>query len=1170
MRNCVAAIVIFTALSPFAQRTDADTIIISTTTTINDGDTSLHNHDVIVRGATLIINGEHPLNSLTIERNVSNIPGVLTHTPGFTNGVVNGVSLLVAEDVFIQGADGKLLGSAININGCGFAANHGPGTGGSAGPSSGGGGAGHGGAGGNGGNVNGVGGGTYGSFEFPTAFGSGGGTGAAVAGGAGGGAVRLTVGGALTLDGIILANGLSTVTGSGGGGAGGSVLIECGPFGGVGSITANGGSGNVTGGEGAGGRIAVHCAYIWSGIPCNAYGGNGDRTGAAGTFFFYNDNVRNSQLFIDNGDRPFVQAITEMSGEVQIPGRLEIRNGGRLGPPVGDSSLHLVVADLAFVDTDGYLYADGRGHMAGQGLGAGGSVGGSTGGGGAGHGGAGGNGSNVNGVGGGTYGSFATPNAFGSGGGTGANVVGGPGGGVIRLSCLTFLLIDGVISANGASTTTGSGGGGAGGSIWIDTNSLGGTGLITANGGSGNSSGGEGAGGRVALYSQFNSLTFDVANLRALGGTGERTGAAGTVYYKRSTSLPAELIVDNGAQPFVQAITEMSGEVTVPENLVVRNGGRVGPPVNNSTLHLIVQGDATVAADGTIEANGRGFGPGTGPGAGGSAGASTGGGGAGHGGAGGNGSNVNGVGGPTYGSFTDPMALGSGGGTGASVAGGAGGGAFRLSVNGNLTVDGVISVNGGSTITGSAGGGSGGSLVVNCGNLLGTGVISANGGSGNSSGGEGGGGRVAVFADNSTFDDTNIRAHGGAGDRVGGAGTVQYKPSTASPEVLIIDNGDQAFVQAITEMTGELAVPENLLVRNNGHLGPPNGIDTLVLTVQGNAVIASDGHIEANGRGFLPNQGPGAGGSAGASSGGGGAGHGGAGGNGINVNGVGGPTYGSPTFPITLGSGGGTGASALGGAGGGAIRINVIGELTVDGVLAADGVTTSTGSGGGGSGGSVWIDCETLSGAGTISANGGTGNSSGGEGGGGRVAVYSCNVLMSPAQIMTLPGAGLQIAQPGTVFFLANSIELIEHPRGQIFTEGETIVLDVVAEGTDLEYQWRRDGMLLNDDAHYSGSHSATLTITNAQCDPHAGDYDAIVTDGCGFVASDVAVIDANFPADVNGDCHVNVADLLAVINSWGACPGGCPPSCNSDIAPVGGDCQVNVSDLLMVINNWG
>lgn len=56
-------------------------------------------------------------------------------------------------------------------------------------------------------------------------------------------------------------------------------------------------------------------------------------------------------------------------------------------------------------------------------------------------------------------------------------------------------------------------------------------------------------------------------------------------------------------------------------------------------------------------------------------------------------------------------------------------------------------------------------------------------------------------------------------------------------------------------------------------------------------------------------------------------------------------------------------------------------------------------------------------------------------------------------------------------------------------------------------------------------------------------------------------------PADINGDNTVNVSDLLAVINGWGACPAPCPPYCPAD---VNDDCAVNVTDLLAVINAWG
>lgn len=61
-------------------------------------------------------------------------------------------------------------------------------------------------------------------------------------------------------------------------------------------------------------------------------------------------------------------------------------------------------------------------------------------------------------------------------------------------------------------------------------------------------------------------------------------------------------------------------------------------------------------------------------------------------------------------------------------------------------------------------------------------------------------------------------------------------------------------------------------------------------------------------------------------------------------------------------------------------------------------------------------------------------------------------------------------------------------------------------------------------------------------------------------------------PADINHSGAVDVADLLAVITTWGVCPTP-PDPCPTDIAPLGsppGDGVVNVADLLMVITSWG
>ena len=50
--------------------------------------------------------------------------------------------------------------------------------------------------------------------------------------------------------------------------------------------------------------------------------------------------------------------------------------------------------------------------------------------------------------------------------------------------------------------------------------------------------------------------------------------------------------------------------------------------------------------------------------------------------------------------------------------------------------------------------------------------------------------------------------------------------------------------------------------------------------------------------------------------------------------------------------------------------------------------------------------------------------------------------------------------------------------------------------------------------------------------------------------------------ADLNGDNIVNSADILTVINHWGACAG-----CAMDL---NGDSTVNTYEVIAVINAWG
>jgi len=159
-----------------------------------------------------------------------------------------------------------------------------------------------------------------------------------------------------------------------------------------------------------------------------------------------------------------------------------------------------------------------------------------------------------------------------------------------------------------------------------------------------------------------------------------------------------------------------------------------------------------------------------------------------------------------------------------------------------------------------------------------------------------------------------------------------------------------------------------------------------------NMTVAAGGKIDANGKGYAPERGPG--GVPGDCS---GAGYGGRGGY-RDSSYIPGNPYGFIATPIHPGSG----AQA---AGGGVVRIDASGSVTVDGVITADGFAGN----GGGSGGSVYITCRDFSGStGTIRAVGGT-TSTHGCGGGGRIAVaYDADsqkaVLPKPTVIFSVEG----------------------------------------------------------------------------------------------------------------------------------------------------------------------
>lgn len=150
-----------------------------------------------------------------------------------------------------------------------------------------------------------------------------------------------------------------------------------------------------------------------------------------------------------------------------------------------------------------------------------------------------GNGNNAQGI---CYGDFRQP-LFPGGGGK------SNGGGAVKVEMTGLVQIDGSIVAAGGTNT---GGAGAGGAIYIDANTINGTGIIDARGGNGTASspyGGGGGGGRIAIHYTNASGNFTptaiATKVLADGGTGYGVGGAGTIFMKATSQTYGDLIIDS-------------------------------------------------------------------------------------------------------------------------------------------------------------------------------------------------------------------------------------------------------------------------------------------------------------------------------------------------------------------------------------------------------------------------------------------------------------------------------------------------------------------------------------------------------------------------------------------------------------------------------------------------
>jgi hypothetical protein len=227
--------------------------------------------------------------------------------------------------------------------------------------------------------------------------------------------------------------------------------------------------------------------------------------------------------------------------------------------------------------------------------------------------------------------------------------------------------------------------------------------------------------------------------------------ASGSVMLTNATPVLYAFTMNGGT------LTFSNWDTSLTASNVALNGGTVthsvetytnAPWIPDSRVYFRCY-NLTVAANGALNTDGRGYAGGIGTryngcGPGGGVGYywSAYGGGGGYGGAGGVAYAA--AGGSPYDTVMAPTNPGSGGGYGAGGNGGAGGGAVRIEANNAVTVHGLISARG----VAGLGGGSGGSVYIACRTFGGTnGLVSTQGANGAGNGGGGGGGRIAIFVD---------------------------------------------------------------------------------------------------------------------------------------------------------------------------------------------------------------------------------------------------------------------------------------------------------------------------------------------------------------------------------------------------------------------------------------
>lgn len=136
--------------------------------------------------------------------------------------------------------------------------------------------------------------------------------------------------------------------------------------------------------------------------------------------------------------------------------------------------------------------------------------------------------------------------------------------------------------------------------------------------------------------------------------------------------------------------------------------------------------------------------------------------------------------------------------------------------------------------------------------------------------------------------------------------------------------------------------------------------------------------------------------------------------------------------------------------------------------------------------------------------------------------------------------------------------QIISGPADASGCVGDSAAFSVSATGSaPFSYQWRKDG------ADIGGATGSTYTIASLSLGD-AGDYDCVVTNGCGSQTSSAAALTV-IAGDLDGDGTIGLADLSNLLTNFGMTSGATYADGDLD-----GDGDVDLADLSDLLTNFG